>query len=562
MLQLTTLGALDLRDADGRALRDLVAQPKRIALLVHLAVESARGPVTRDRLLALLWPESDESRARNALSQTLYHLRQALGADAIVGQGATLTVAPAALHCDAVALETALAAGDAGAALDHYAGPFCPGLIVAGATAFDEWVSTTRLSQRTRLFALARQAVGGAAAAGDVHGAASLAHRALALMPDDERDVRFHMEAIGRAGDVPGALKRYAEYARRLATELELAPDPETVALAEAMRAPRVATPAAVRAVPVGDAPSADAVAPPTPGARRPAVRRSPSLRAAVLAAGVVVGLAWTIAATARAGFAGGPDALRASRTVAVFPFTVRGSAASAFLADGMSHLLATKLDGTDVIRAIDPRSAVLAAEGRTPEPARGATLAHDLGARFYVLGDVAERAGRLQLDGALFDAESPAAAIATASVTGDSAALFSLVDELAGRLLAHLLEGRDRELTQLAAMTTSSLPALKAYLRGERAMREGRDAAAAAAFREAVAEDPTFALAWYRIAILSTWVVIPGIPESLTPISRAEAHADRLTPLGRDLVHAFLLYRQGDFAVREAYRRIVLGSP
>ena len=62
-------------------MREVLAQPKRVALLAYLVVEGQRVPVPRDRLLALFWPESDEARARNALSQALHHLRQALGTD-------------------------------------------------------------------------------------------------------------------------------------------------------------------------------------------------------------------------------------------------------------------------------------------------------------------------------------------------------------------------------------------------------------------------------------------------------------------------------------------------
>src|SRR3982750_998351 len=102
MLRLTTLGAVDLRDRHGKPVRELLAQPKRVALLVYLAVESRNGPVSRDRLLALFWPESDSAHARNTLSQALHHLRQSLDADVIVAEGANaVRVRADALWCDA-----------------------------------------------------------------------------------------------------------------------------------------------------------------------------------------------------------------------------------------------------------------------------------------------------------------------------------------------------------------------------------------------------------------------------------------------------------------------------
>ena len=126
MLRLTTLGATDLRDRHGHAVRDVLAQPKRVALLLYLAVEGSRGPVARDRLLALFWPESNETRARNALSQALHHLRQALGPGVVASQGVhTVGVDGERLWCDATVFSGALERGEHELALDLYRGDFC-----------------------------------------------------------------------------------------------------------------------------------------------------------------------------------------------------------------------------------------------------------------------------------------------------------------------------------------------------------------------------------------------------------------------------------------------------
>src|SRR6185503_16602360 len=110
--RLTTLGVTDLRDRHGHPVRDILSQPKRVALLVYLAVEGAKGPVSRDRLLGLFWPDSDAARARNALSQALHSLRQGLGADALDSQGATaIEVRSDQLWCDATAFAAAIDSG-------------------------------------------------------------------------------------------------------------------------------------------------------------------------------------------------------------------------------------------------------------------------------------------------------------------------------------------------------------------------------------------------------------------------------------------------------------------
>lgn len=49
MIELRTLGTIDLRDTDsGRALDSLLAQEKRSALLFYLALASPQGPRRRD----------------------------------------------------------------------------------------------------------------------------------------------------------------------------------------------------------------------------------------------------------------------------------------------------------------------------------------------------------------------------------------------------------------------------------------------------------------------------------------------------------------------------------
>ena len=87
MLSLRVLGTIDLRDGENRPVDAVLAQPKRLALLIYLALARPYGFQRRDVLVALLWPELDQSRARNALSQALHHLRRSLGADVVQARG-------------------------------------------------------------------------------------------------------------------------------------------------------------------------------------------------------------------------------------------------------------------------------------------------------------------------------------------------------------------------------------------------------------------------------------------------------------------------------------------
>src|SRR5688572_14595577 len=123
MIELRTLGVLDLRGADGYELRPILQQPKRLALLAYLAVSHPRRFHRRDTLLGMFWPELDVEHARAALRRSLYVLRRTLGDGVIVGRGdEEVGLSSTELHCDAVAFAQALADGRAADALALYNG--------------------------------------------------------------------------------------------------------------------------------------------------------------------------------------------------------------------------------------------------------------------------------------------------------------------------------------------------------------------------------------------------------------------------------------------------------
>lgn len=554
MLRLTTLGAIDLRDRLGHPVREVLAQPKRVALLAYLAVESRKGPVPRDRLMALFWPESDAARARNALSQALHQLRQRLGKDVIESHVPNaVAVGSQELWCDATAFLDALQRGESELALDLYRGEFCPALFGRDAPELEQWLDTERQHLRGKALSAARRLAEQLAARGDGPGVVRASRMALAMQPDDEGDVRALLTLQEGGGDRVGALQSYQEYARRLAVELETEPEAETVRLTEAMRRRRDSAVEVPRSEPVAaPAPSPSPATPPLAASPSPLPERRrmvlfAAIGVALLAVATLVILRWP----------GRQRAKPSVMTLAVFPFTLRGGAPLGYLHDGMVHLLSAKFDGASGIRAIDPRSvlAAMASEGSGEMTSADASaeIARRLGAGYYITGDVIEVAGRLQLSGTLVDLDGDPRTVATATVAGDTAALFELVDDLAGRMLARLSGGRDTTLTELAAVTTHSLPALRRYLDGERALREGHDAQAAAAFRDAAVLDTGFALAQYRLALAATWANAPGAEDPAAWAATAARHSERLTPLARDLLTAYTAYR--DLRSEEAER-------
>ncbi len=247
------------------------------------------------------------------------------------------------------------------------------------------------------------------------------------------------------------------------------------------------------------------------------------------------------------------------SDLVAVFPFTLHGSQSVAYLADGMSSLLSTKLDGAGDLRAVDSNallSAVASKQGPLqPETAR--SIAAQFGAGLFIMGDLFEIGGRIRLQAALYRSdESQIAAETTAEGVDD--AIFDLVDTLAVDLLG-AVGGAGARMAHIAAVTTSSLPALRAYLEGESAMRAGNFEAAVDAFQHAVAIDTAFALGYYRLSTAAEWLARADLAQDAA--DRAYEHAGRLTPRDERLLQAFVAYRQGRWDEAERRYRSLLGS-
>src|SRR6185503_5229647 len=123
VIEFRTLGSLDLRAADGRELHSLLAQPKRIALLVYLCIAEPRGYHRRDTLLGLFWPDSDQEHARTSLRKSLHILRRALGEETILSRGdEEVAVDFGRVSCDAASLDELVRNNRPGEALELYRG--------------------------------------------------------------------------------------------------------------------------------------------------------------------------------------------------------------------------------------------------------------------------------------------------------------------------------------------------------------------------------------------------------------------------------------------------------
>src|SRR5436190_20421940 len=237
MIELRMLGTLDLKGADGRAVRSILAQPKRLALLAYLAVHPAGA--RRDSVVALSWPELDTPHARGALRQSLRFLRRELGDGILNGHSdEAIAFEPATVWCDVVAFEQACKAGQAGHALQLYRGGFLGGCFVSGGSPeLERWIA----AERTRLGQLAVRAaadvVERAEREGDLQAAVHAARYGVALDPDDESALARLVALLDRSGDRAGALSAFEAFRRRLQREYDATPSPETDARIQAIRA-------------------------------------------------------------------------------------------------------------------------------------------------------------------------------------------------------------------------------------------------------------------------------------------------------------------------------------
>lgn len=236
-IRLQLLGPVSVTRSDGEATRPLLTQPRRLAILAYLAIARPRGLHSRDTLVALLWPESDQSAGRHALRNSLHAIRQALGEDVIVTAGDGLVgVDAGAIECDVLALEDHLDGGHFDDAMNRYHGELLQGFHVSEAPEFERWLDAERRRIADAVLAGAWRNAADKRASGDRDSALQAARRANALAPDDELSLRRLLEFLDAGGDRSAALRAYEEFAERLKSDYGAEPSAETQALARALR--------------------------------------------------------------------------------------------------------------------------------------------------------------------------------------------------------------------------------------------------------------------------------------------------------------------------------------
>ena len=234
MITVQLLGGAAMRSGD-MPVSGPPTQRHRIALLT-LIVAAWPQPLSRDRAMAMLWPERDTTNARRLLNLAVHVLRGALGDGAIASAGDALLLNPSRVRCDLHELRVAMAAGDLEGIVQGYSGPLLDGFHLDDSIEFEYWLGERRGELDHAYVAALRTLAERQERAGDVYGRVATARRLVAADPHSSAYALGLMHALDAAGDRFGAIQHAAEHAHRLRTDLELEPDAEVQALAERLR--------------------------------------------------------------------------------------------------------------------------------------------------------------------------------------------------------------------------------------------------------------------------------------------------------------------------------------
>jgi TolB-like protein/DNA-binding SARP family transcriptional activator len=404
---------IDAGDGTGGTVTGRAVQRRRIALLALLSVR-ARGGMSRDKLIAFLWPDSDSDRGRHLLSDSVYRINQELGSETILASGDDLRLDCEALGCDVLEFERAVSESDLRRAAIVYAGPFLDGFFLSECVELERWIEQER-ARLARVYLSVLEGLGEAAtAAGDFGGAVEWWRRAATHDPYNSTIALRLMQALAAAGNRPGALLHAQIHAALVRSDFGTEPEKELLDYVEGLKRGDVQPPpkAAVVAKPAPVAPAASTDTPVSPSTVRPVeVHESKPWRkrffvaalgvAAVTVAAVVLSLVMRRSDSDSQVLAAAPG-VATERSIAVLPFVnLSTDQENEYFADGITDELTTTLDRVEGLR-VAARTSAFAFKGK-PSDIRDVALR--LGVGSIVEGSVRKDGRRVRIAARLIDA-------------------------------------------------------------------------------------------------------------------------------------------------------------
>ncbi len=566
MIKLVTFGSVELRGSGVGDAGRLEVQPKRLALLAYLAIQAPGSFCRRDTLLALLWPELDQDRARGALTKATHYLRRTLGDGVLVGRGDDeLGVDTDRLWCDAPTFEAALLQGRRSDALELYRGELLAGFFIPGAPDFEKWLEIARARFARDAAQAASDLAAECEAAGDAAMGVFWARRAMVLAPGDESSLRRLIIVLDRTGERAGAVRAYEDFARELAKEYEVAPSAETQALIEAVRRRSTVTNPALTELASPELVSV----PTTPGAR--------ATETAVPTSSVRGHWRWLLAGALllTAGGAGygamrarGAATALAPQRVVVDRLENRtgdpaldalGSMAADWITQGLSQ--ARVVDVVPVLTAL--ASSRVASRMEQGAESRAWTLARETGAGLVITGAYYLQGDSLYFQAQIADATHSRMLRALAPVAAPSQVPLTAIDRLRRDVMGALAPFLDSRMQAAAAPSSSppSYEAYRAYAAGLESFISGDMRGAIAQFDRASATDASYTLPRLLAGIAHSNLGQQAAVDSITRI--VERSRNQLAPFDRAALDALQAWNRGDRAASyEANARAAALAP
>lgn len=543
MFALKLLGGASV-ERSGSPVAGRAARGHRLALLALLA----RGrQLSRDRVLALLYPESDTDRGRRSLSDTLYLIRTGLAEDVLVTPGDELRLNAERMTTDTAQFEQLLEDGRTEEAIGLYAGPFLDGFHLAECAEFEQWVDGERARLAERYAGAIERLAEEREERKEWGQAVSWWRRLATLDPGNGRIARRLMLALDAAGDRAGALAHARVHAALLRSEYDAEPDPELSALTERLRRESVARRGIVgassadaadrsdlpilsdRSEPAATAATASAAsaAPPCPSCSPPP-RHSPFPRALAIAAGLAVLAAGSLVSWGSGGLPVGVEMAAASpsplrRSVAVLPFENLSTVPdNAYFSDGLAEALIGALGRIEELR-VAARTSSFAVGGRGMDVR---AIGDTLGVAAVLEGSVRRDGDRLRVSARLADTET-GYQLWSEEYDRELSDIFALQDEIA-RSIAQTLEVK-LAAEAPAARHAPTLEAYDLYLRGifvRNKLTSDGLSRAVQLFDRAIRLDSSYALAYAgKVTALGPLVWYRHLPsEQGIPAMRAAA--------------------------------------
>ncbi|HKN67318.1 MAG TPA: BTAD domain-containing putative transcriptional regulator [Gemmatimonadaceae bacterium] len=488
--RLRTLGGASIL-RDGVVLTGAAAQRRRLALLAVVAAAGDSG-ISRDRVMALLWPESSGDGARQSLNQLLFLVRRDLQNSDFLSGSAELRMNADVITADVTDLERAARAGHDDAVARLYGGPFLDGFHLREAPEFERWQEGQRARLAKLYFESLHRLATRESAAGNVTAALEYWRRLAAMEPLNGALAASIAQALAALGDTAGALRQLKTHETLLASELGVPPDAALLALEKELRRR------------ISDPNRREREEPP-PLVRTDQVTESPPLSAATFSPGrgwvrgLVLGTLTLLLLASGALMISSRRARFDDALIAVAPFEVLDSQLGLWR-EGMMDILTLDLAGAGPLRSV-PSSVVLRQWTGRNDLESAVALGRSTGANLVVLGSLLP-SGRDSVRGAVTLVSARTGEILAERETRNGIDhVDALVDSLAVAILRDIGVRRPIRTVRGAALGGANLPALKAFLQGEQLFRHGAMDSAQRLYARAIALDSGFGLAMYRLS-------------------------------------------------------------